>query len=190
LNSHFFAFVSRMRFITRWGLMHNLRSENVQEHSHMVAMLAHALAIIDLRLCGGDCDPGLITAAALYHDAPETFTGDMPTPVKYRNRQILGAFRQVENAFAESLVQMLPRELQPDYRTLLFPDEKTERFVKAADTLSAYIKCVEEMKAGNSEFKSAMAQTKRKLDEMDFPPLTYFMEHFLPSFSLTLDEME
>lgn len=190
MKSHFFALVSRMRFITRWGLMHNLRGENVQEHSHMVAMLAHALAVIDNRVYGGHVDEGAVTVAALYHDAPEIFTGDMPTPVKYRNRQILGAYRQVEDAFANSLADMLPPELREDYRRILFPDEKTEVYVKAADTLSAYIKCVEEMKAGNSEFKSAMEQTKQKLDAMELKPLTYFMEHFLPSFSLTLDELK
>ena len=190
MTSPYFALVFRERFINRWGLMHNVRHENVQEHSHMVAALAHALAVIGNRIFGKNIDAGEAAAAALYHDAPEIYTGDMPTPVKYRNEQILGAYRQIENVFADKLVSLLPEELRDEYRPLLFPSEEIEHIVKAADTIAAYIKCVEETKAGNSEFKSAMEQTLAKLEKLNMPEVKYFLENFLPAFTLTLDELQ
>jgi len=190
LTSPYFALVFRERFINRWGLMHNVRQENVQEHSHMVASLAHALAVIGNRIYGKNIDAGEAAAAALYHDAPEIYTGDMPTPVKYRNEQILGAYRQIENVFADKLLSLLPDELREDYKPLLFPSEEIEHIVKAADTLAAYIKCVEETKAGNSEFKSAMEQTRAKLEKLGMPEVKYFLENFMPAFTLTLDELQ
>ncbi|MBR6811937.1 MAG: 5'-deoxynucleotidase [Oscillospiraceae bacterium] len=190
MTSPYFALVFRERFINRWGLMHNVRQENVQEHSHMVASLAHALAVIGNRIYGENIDAGEAAAAALYHDAPEIYTGDMPTPVKYRNEQILGAYRQIENVFADKLLSLLPDELREDYKPLLFPSEEIEHIVKAADTLAAYIKCVEETKAGNSEFKSAMEQTRAKLEKLSMPEVKYFLENFLPAFTLTLDELQ
>lgn len=190
MTSPYFALVFRERFINRWGLMHNVRQENVQEHSHMVASLAHALAVIGNRIYGKNIDAGEAAAAALYHDAPEIYTGDMPTPVKYRNEQILGAYRQIENVFADKLLSLLPDELREDYKPLLFPSEEIEHIVKAADTLAAYIKCVEETKAGNSEFKSAMEQTRAKLEKLSMPEVKYFLENFMPAFTLTLDELQ
>ncbi len=187
----FFAFISRMRYIARWGLMRNSVQENVQEHSHMVAVLSHALAVIRRDVFGGEIDPGLVAAAALYHDAAEIFTGDLPTPVKYHNPEIHAAYKDVESHAARRLLSMLPAELQSSYRPLLREtDPQVTLLVKAADKLSAYVKCLEELKAGNTEFKSAAEQTYRALEEFHLPELQYFMEHFLPAFSLTLDELQ
>lgn len=187
----FFAYISRMRYIGRWSLMRNSMAENVQEHSHMVAVLAHALAVIRVEVFGGEIDPGRVAVAALYHDAPEILTGDLPTPVKYFNPDIRSAYRQVEAVSADKLLDMLPRELRPAYRPF-FQEEPGPvwALVKAADKLSAYIKCVEELKAGNAEFKHAARQTLAALREMDLPELDYFMARFLPAFSLTLDELQ
>ncbi len=188
---HFFAYMSRMRFIQRWALMRNSFSENVQEHSHTVAILAHALAVIRNRYFGGDVDEGRVAVAALYHDAPEILTGDMPTPIKYHNPAIREAYHQVELVAEEKLLGMLPEDLRPGYRAALSPAaEVVQQIVRAADKLSAYIKCVEELKAGNDEFRKAAQQTMDALKAMELPELEYFMEHFLPSYRLTLDELE
>ncbi len=189
MSSPFFALISRVRFIYRWGLMHNVHKENVQEHSHMAAVIAHALAAIGKDIFGRDIDPGAAAAAALYHDVSEIFTGDMPTPVKYRDERLTGAYKDIEDVFAGKLLNMLPEEMKNAYRPLMFPQGDIKLFVKAADTLCAYIKCVEELKSGNNEFKSAMAQIKSKLDKIDLPELRYFMEHFMGAFSMTLDEL-
>jgi len=189
--NHFFAYMARMRFINRWALMRNSYTENIQEHSHQVAVLAHALAVIRNRYFGGHVDEGAVTIAALYHDASEILTGDMPTPIKYYNPAIRDAYKQVESIACDKLLGMLPEELRPTYDEILRPaDEEIERLVKAADKLSAYIKCVEELKAGNMEFKKAAEQTAAAMDEYDLPELDYFRRHFLASFELTLDEME
>ncbi len=187
----FFALLSRMRYIQRWGLMRNTFQENIQEHSHMVAVLAHGLAMIDRELCGGNADPDRCAAAALFHDAPEILTGDLPTPIKYANDDIRTAYRQVEEVSARKLLSMLPPEIQAGYEPLLLEtDDAVRQIVKAADKLSAYIKCVEELKAGNQEFATAAAQTRDALEQMDLPCLRYFMEHCLPSFAETLDQLQ
>lgn len=187
----FFALLSRMRYIQRWGLMRNTFQENIQEHSHMVAVLAHGLAMIDRELCGGDADPDRCAAAALFHDAPEILTGDLPTPIKYANDDIRTAYRQVEEVSARKLLSMLPPEVQAGYEPLLLEtDTDVRQIVKAADKLSAYIKCVEELKAGNQEFATAASQTREALEQMDLPCLRYFMEHCLPSFAQTLDQLQ
>lgn len=189
--SHFFAYINRMRFINRWALMRNSYTENIQEHSHQVAVLAHALAVIRNRCFGGCVDEGAVAVAALYHDAPEILTGDLPTPIKYYNPQIRDSYKQVERVAEDKLLDMLPRELRPEYEELLHPsDEQVQELVKAADKLSAHIKCLEELKAGNGEFRAAAEQTRAVLDKMDLPELRYFCENFLGSFALTLDEME
>ena len=168
----FYALVSRMRYITRWGLMRNTFSENVQEHSHMVAVLAHALALIR-------------------RDASEILTGDLPTPVKYYNPEIKTAYKQVEHISATKLLEMLPPELRDSYAPLLYEsDESVHGIVKAADKLSAHIKCIEELKAGNLEFESAADQTRRALEAMRLPELDWFMEHCLESFGKNLDQLE
>ena len=192
MRSHFFAYISRMRFIQRWALMRNTAPENVQEHSHQAAVLAHALAVIRREKYGGGIDPGAAAAAALFHDAPEILTGDLPTPVKYYNPEIRDAYKEVEDVSARKLLSMLPAELRPAYEGLLTEDYDPElrAVVKAADKLSAYIKCLEELKAGNAEFRLAAEQTRQALERSPLPEVAYFMEHFLPAFGLTLDELQ
>lgn len=191
MKSHFFAYISRMRFIQRWALMRNTAPENVQEHSHQVAVLAHALAVIRNEKFGGAADPGAVAVAALYHDASEILTGDMPTPIKYDNPAIRGAYKDVEAVAERKLLNMLPEELRGIYAPILtVADPETERLVKAADKLSAYIKCVEELKAGNLEFREAAAQTRRVLEGYGLPEVAYFLKTFMDSFSLTLDELK
>ncbi len=191
MSYNFFALISRMRYIGRWGLMRNTFQENIQEHSHMVAVLAHALAVIRREIYGGEIDPGQVAVLALYHDAPEILTGDLPTPVKYYNPEIRDAYKEVEAMSARKLLALLPEELRPAYTPLLSEDPESElhAIVKAADKLSAYIKCVEELKAGNHEFRQAAEQTLEILNASPLPEVGYFMEHFLPGFSLTLDEL-
>lgn len=191
MEEQFFAYLARMRFIDRWALMRNSYTENIQEHSHQVAVLAHALAVIRNKYFGGHVDAGQVAVAALYHDAPEILTGDLPTPIKYYNPAIRDAYKQVETVAEEKLLAMLPEELRPVYDAALRPEgEDVKALVKAADKLSAHIKCVEEVKAGNNEFRKAAEQTLRALQEYDMPELNYFTEHFLPGFHLTLDELE
>ena len=191
MKSHFFAYISRMRFIQRWALMRNTAQENVQEHSHQVAVLAHALAVIRSEKFGGTVDPGQVAVAALYHDASEILTGDMPTPIKYDNPAIRKAYKDVEAVAEGKLLAMLPEELHGVYAPILTPtDPEVIRLVKAADKLSAYIKCVEELKAGNNEFREAAAQTRHALEAYGLPEVAYFLETFMDSFSLTLDELK
>ena len=191
MKSHFFAYMARMRFIQRWALMRNTAPENVQEHSHQVAVLAHALAVIRREKFGGTVDPGAVAVAALYHDASEILTGDMPTHIKYDNPAIRKAYKDVEAVAEQKLVDFLPEDLRPIYRPILTAEDKeVEELVKAADKLSAHIKCMEELKAGNNEFREAAAQTRRALEGYDLPEVRYFMETFLDSFSLTLDELK
>ena len=191
MKSHFFAYISRMRFIQRWALMRNTAPENVQEHSHQVAVLAHALAVIRNEKFGGSIDAGAVAVAALYHDASEILTGDMPTPIKYDNPAIRKAYKDVEAVAEQKLLHMLPEELQDIYAPILTgPGGEIEQLVKAADKLSAYIKCVEELKAGNNEFREAAAQTRKALEAYDLPEVRYFLDTFMESFSLTLDELK
>lgn len=192
MSHHFFALISRMRYINRWGLMRNTFQENIQEHSHMVAVLAHALAVIRRDVFGGTVDPGAAAVAALYHDAAEILTGDLPTPVKYYNPEIRDAYKQVEAVSADKLAALLPEKLRGEYAPLLREETAPEihELVKAADKLAAYIKCVEELKAGNGEFKQAAQQTRAVLEASPLPEVGYFMEQFLPGFGLTLDELQ
>ena len=187
---HFFPMIARMRYIDRWGLMRNTQVENIQEHSHMVAVLAHALAVIENKYFGGQIDAGAVAVAALYHDASEIITGDMPTPIKYDNPEIREAYKAVESVAEQKLLSMLPPELRMEYEEIItIPDPEVHALVKAADKLSAYLKCVEELKAGNLEFKKAREQTYAALCQNPIPSLNYFMEHFLSGFELTLDEL-
>lgn len=191
MKSHFFAYISRMRFIQRWALMRNTAPENVQEHSHQVAVLAHALAVLRSEKFGGHVDPGAVAVAALYHDASEILTGDMPTPIKYDNPAIRTAYKDVEAVAEHKLLNMLPEELRGVYAPILtVEDPEIEALVKAADKLSAYIKCVEELKAGNNEFREAAAQTRKALESYGMPEVESFLETFMDSFSLTLDELK
>ena len=191
MRSHFFAYMARLRFIQRWALMRNTAPENVQEHSHQVAVLAHALALLEKEKFGGTVDPGAAAVAGLYHDASEILTGDLPTPIKYMNTHIRTAYKDVEAVAQERLVELLPEDLQAYYRPILREsDPEIARIVKAADKLSAYIKCQEELKAGNLEFREAAQQIKAELESYELPSLRYFMETFLESFSLSLDELK
>lgn len=191
MKSHFFAYISRLRFIARWALMRNTAPENVQEHSHQVAVLAHALAVIRNQKFGGQMDAGQAAVLALYHDASEILTGDMPTPIKYYNPAIKAAYKDVEAVANRKLLEMLPEELQSVYAPILREsDPELHTLVKAADKLSAYIKCVEEVKAGNTEFREAAVQTRAALEKFDLPEVAYFLNVFIDSFSLTLDELK
>ena len=190
MNYSFYALVSRMKNISRWSLMRNSSTENVQEHSHMVAVIAHALAVIRRDIFGIPCDPGACAAAALFHDASEIFTGDMPTPVKYFNPDIMAAYKQVESIASSKLLSTLPEELRPSYAPLLDAEGDVKAIVKAADKLSAYIKCLEELKAGNDEFRNAAEQTLGKLRAFGMPEVDYYIENFIPAFELTLDELD
>ena len=187
----FYALLGRMRYITRWGLMRNTFSENVQEHSHQVAVLAHALALIRreiLHLPGPD--PDRCAVAALYHDASEILTGDLPTPIKYFNPEIRKAYKQVERIYGEKLLDLLPPELRASYEHLVLEDdEELNPIVKAADKLSAYIKCVVEQKSGNTEFDAAAKVTMEAMHEMNRPELEWFLKECLPAYSLSLDEL-
>ena len=191
MSYEFYALLGRMRYITRWGLMRNTFSENIQEHSHQVAVLAHALALIRkeiLHLPGPD--PDRCAVAALYHDCSEILTGDLPTPIKYYNPDIMASYKQVERVAAQRLLDMLPPELVDSYKHLILEDdEELLPIVKAADKLSAYIKCVEEQKAGNTEFDTALVQTLDSLRATNLPELQWFMEHCLEAFTLNIDQL-
>jgi len=199
MEGHFFAMMQRMRYINRWGLMRNTQSENIQEHSLQVAMIAHALAVIRhiyFAESRPEIDPDRVAAYAVYHDATEILTGDLPTPVKYHNKEIRKAYRQVEELAADTLLGMLPDEMQPVYQALLRPDQEDPviaeiaRLVKAADRIAAYIKCVEEEKAGNGEFREAQKGIRESIDAIELPEVKWFMERFLPAYSLTLDQLK
>ncbi len=191
MANEFYALLGRMRYITRWGLMRNTFSENIQEHSHQVAVLAHALALIRrdiLHLPGPD--PDRCAVAALYHDASEILTGDLPTPIKYYNPDIKAAYKQVEHVAGNRLLDMLPAELRESYAPLVLEEDRAVLpIVKAADKLSAHIKCLEEQKAGNTEFDSAVGQTRKAMETMDLPELDWFLENCLEPFTRNLDQL-
>ncbi|WP_107851980.1 5'-deoxynucleotidase [Oceanimonas marisflavi] len=190
-RSHFFAQMARMKLIQRWPLMRNTDPENVAEHSLQVAMVAHALAVIKNTLFEGRLDPGTAALRALYHDASEVLTGDLPTPVKYFNREMATAYKAIEQNAEQSLLAMLPAELQPAFEPLLcgHVEDDYARLVKSADILCAYLKCEEELSAGNREFAKARERLTAMLDERMNDEIRYFLEVFVPSFSLSLDEI-
>lgn len=191
--NNFFAMMSRMKYINRWALMRNSYTENISEHSLEVSMIAHALCIIGNRRLGKKLDADRAALIAIYHDATEIITGDMPTPIKYLNKDIKGAFKEIEAGAAERLLGMLPEDLREEYRTIFFPDEDEKylcRLVKAADKLSALIKCIEEEKAGNLEFISAGETLKNSVTDMELEEAEIFMKEFLPAYHLTLDQLQ
>jgi 5'-deoxynucleotidase len=191
MANEFYALLGRMRYITRWGLMRNSFSENIQEHSHQVAVLAHALALIRreiLKLDGPD--PDRCAVAALYHDASEILTGDLPTPIKYDNPAIKDAYKQIERVAGNKLLDLLPPELRGSYEHLILEDDpEVTPIVKAADKLSAHIKCIEEQKTGNTEFDSAASQTWQAMVDMNLPELDWFLTNCLPAFTRNLDQL-
>lgn len=192
MANEFYAFLSRMRYISRWGLMRNSFPENIQEHSHQVAVLAHALALIRRDILGlPGPDPEKCAVAALYHDASEILTGDMPTPIKYYDPDIRNAYKAVERKAGERLLDMLPPALRDNYAHYVLEDDVAlNPIVKAADKLSAHIKCLEELKAGNLEFSTAAVQTLQALQALHREEVNWFLENCLEPFSRTLDQME
>lgn len=191
MANEFFALMGRMRYITRWGLMRNTFSENLTEHSYMTAVLAHALALIRrdiLKLEGPD--PDRCAVAALYHDASEILTGDLPTPVKYYNPDIKKAYKQVEHIAGNRVLDMLPAQLRSSYEHDVLEDDLAVRpIVKAADKLSAHIKCLEEQKSGNTDFDYAARQTWESMKAMELPELEWFLENCLAPFTMNLDQL-
>ncbi len=186
----FFAVLARLKYIDRWVLMRSVRRENVCEHSHQTAVLAHALAKIGRDRFGAGVDPDKAAVIAVYHDATEIITGDLPTPIKH-NTVIEKSYGQMEDGAKQILLKKLPEDMKPEYTSILYAEEEFPeeyRYVKAADVLSAYIKCTEELSAGNREFAVAEKTIAQKLKTMDLPALKYFEEEFLPAFSRTVDE--
>lgn len=191
MGSNFFAMVGRMKLIDRWALMNNTTKENIAEHSHTVAVIAHALALIGNKKFGKAYNADRCAVLALYHDATEVITGDMPTPVKYYNDTIKSAYKQIEATAGDRLLAMLPAEFQADFDPFLHADEQDAdllKLVKAADKISALIKCIEENRMGNKEFEIALKAQEEKIAQIDLPEVDYFRREFLPAYYLTLDE--
>ena len=193
MSYNFFAYMARMKLIKRWSLMKSVTDENIAEHSAQVAQIAHALALIKNRMFGGALDPDRIASAALYHETSEVLTGDLPTPIKYYNPEIRRSYKDIEKIANDKLISMLPEALQADYRELIeIPSDSYEhRLIKAADKISAYIKCIEEMRSGNREFAKAEATLKKEVESyFDLDEVKYFSNTFIPTFKKTLDELE
>ena len=191
-NYHFFAMLSRMKYINRWALMRNTYMENISEHSLEVATVAHSLAVIHNKRFGGNVNAERLAVLGVFHDAPEIITGDMPTPVKYYSKQIRDAYNCVEDDACKALLEMIPEDIREEYKPFFIKQEADRqlwKFVKAADKICAYTKCIEESKAGNHDFDKAAKTNLKGLEELDMPEVKCFMEDFLPSYSLTLDEM-
>ncbi len=188
----FYAYLDRMKYIRRWQLMRSQRDENIMEHSQSVAMLSHALAVIRNKVYGGSVNIEKTVLYAMYHEISEVLTGDLPTPIKYYNRSLQNAYKDLERSAAEKMAQMLPEELKSELSPCILADETSEEYllVKAADRLSAYIKCLEELRAGNGEFVKAKKSIEDDLHSRNIPEVEYFFQHFITSFSLTLDELE
>ena len=188
----FYAYMDRMKYIKRWQLMRSVREENIMEHSHSVVMLSHALVTIHNEVFGGKADVLKTVLYATYHETSEVMTGDLPTPIKYYNRSIQGAYKELEASARKKITNTLPEELKGAIAPYVQADEESceYRFVKAADRLSAYIKCLEELRSGNSEFAKAKKSIEEDLRARNMPEVDYFFKHFIPSFALTLDELE
>lgn len=192
MEYHFYAMMSRMKYIERWALMRNAISENISEHSLEVSMLAHALAVIGKKRFHKELNAEKAALIGLYHDATEIITGDMPTPIKYYNRDILGAFQKIEENAANQLLGMLPEDIREEYHSIFFPEEEESylwKLVKGADKLSALIKCMEEEKTGNTEFVKAKISIEEALKKMELPEVEFFMKEYLPSYAKSLDEL-
>ena len=188
----FFAFMDRMKYIKRWQLMRSVRDENIMEHSQQVAMFAHALAVINNKIFGGNADPAKAVLYAVYHECSEVMTGDMPTPIKYFNQSILGAYKDLEDKACEKLLCTVPAELQIEFEACIKPDTSSceYAFMKAADRLAAYVKCLEELRCGNKEFVKAEKSIKKDLLSRKMTEVEYFFENFIESFNLSLDELD
>jgi 5'-deoxynucleotidase len=192
MKSHFFAYLSKIRWIQRWGLKRNAVAENVMEHSWEVAVISHALAVIKNRYFDGNLDVNAIAVAALFHDCGEILTGDMPSPIKYHSPEITKSYKLIEKQAEQELLNLLPAELQNDYRSVMLEEEvpvEHKSIIKAADTISAYLKCKMELAAGNKEFAIAERDIEAKLKSLDMPEVQYFLATFTSSYALTLDEL-
>ena len=192
MKYNFFAYMARMKYIRRWGLMKSVTEENIAEHSAQVAQLAHALALIRNKKFGGSLDADKICAMALYHETSEVMTGDLPTPIKYYNPEIRKSYKDIEHTANERLISMLPEEFRGDYRELIEVDPESDEhlIIKAADKISAYIKCVEEMQSGNREFAMAQKTLRKEIESYQrLPEVDWFCKTYLDTFSQTLDEM-
>lgn len=190
VKSSFYAYLSRLRWIKRWGLKRNALDENVMEHSWEVAVIAHTLALIKNRYFAGQVDANAIAAAALYHDVTEVITGDLPTPIKYHSPAILSAYKRIEQQAETELLKLLPDQLQADFQPLIQHDQlpaEHQQIIKAADKISAYLKCQAELKAGNTEFELAAVQLAGNIRDLQQPEVVFFMQAFVPSCGLTLD---
>lgn len=189
---NFYAFIDRMKFIKRWQLMRSVREENIMEHSQQVAMFAHALAVINNKVFGGSADAEKTVLYAVYHECSEVLTGDLPTPIKYYDNNIKGAYKSIEKRACDKLLLTLPEELRGDFAPCMKPDEESIEYtlMKAADRLAAYVKCLEELRCGNKEFAKAKQSIEEDLHSRNMPEVEYFFEKFIDSFSLTLDELE
>ncbi len=192
MSYDFYAYMDRMKYIKRWSLMRSVREENIMEHTQQVAMIAHALAIINNKIMGGSADPEKCVLYSMYHECSEVITGDLPTPIKYFNANIQGAYKNLEKGACEKLLTTLPPEIADVLGAYIAPDcESIEyKIMKAADRLSAYIKCLEEQRCGNSEFIQAQKSIYEDLTSRNMPEVNYFMENFIPSFCKTLDELQ
>lgn len=188
MSSHFYAMLSRMKNINRWGLMRNTREENLSEHSLEVALIAHCLAVLGNKRLGKNYDPHRVAVCGMFHDTSEIITGDLPTPIKYYNPEIKEAYKKIEAVAEEELLSMLPEDLRDEFSAVYSPDPDSAALIKAADKLSALIKCIEEVKMGNLEFKDAEASTRAAIKKLNCPEAEMFMAEFIDSFYLTLDE--
>ena len=188
MKSHYYAILSRMKNINRWGLMRNTRPENLSEHSLEVAIIAHALALIGKKRLGKNISPDKVAVAAIFHDTSEIITGDMPTPIKYYNSEMKAAYKKIEAVAEEQLVSMLPDDFKEEFKEIYNPEDEAVKYVKAADKISALIKCIEEIKMGNMEFKDAESSTKAAINALNMPEVEIFMNEFIESYYLTLDE--
>ena len=192
MRHDFYAYMDRMKYIKRWQLMRSTHEENIMEHSQEVALIAHALVTIHNDIYGGNADVLKTVLYAIYHETAEVMTGDLPTPIKYYNKSIHGAYKELEKSACEKMSQMLPEEMQASLSPYLLADEESVEYslVKAADKFSAYIKCLEELRSGNNEFAKAKKTIEEDLHARNMPEIEYFFKHFIKSFSLTLDELE
>lgn len=192
MDYNFFAIINRMKYIARWSLMHSLEQENVMEHTEQVATIAHALAVIKNKLYGGNADVATVLLYSLYHETGEVVTGDLPTPVKYYNEDIKSAYKAIEKTSCDKILGTLPDELKDEFAKYVLPDENSVEhdIMKSADKISAYLKCVTELRLGNKEFKKAKSSIEKELKNKNRPEVDYFMKYFVPAFEKTLDELD
>ena len=188
MSSHYFAMLSRMKHINRWGLMRNTRQENLSEHSLESAFIAHALCVITNTRFGGTLDAQKAAVKAMFHDTSEIITGDLPTPIKYNNPEIKEAYKKIEESASQRLINMLPEDMRSVYSEIYSENGELKKILRAADKISALIKCIEERRMGNDEFAVAEKSTEAAIRELGLPAADVFLEEFLPSYGLTLDE--